>query len=125
MFTVVNHFETGQEYMSRYMAVDTEADTRGWQPRLRLKGIDVTVYAHQLFRALAIIARRLGHGGDEAEWRSACHPQRERDQRSHVVPRSAPLYRRGRPHPCVRRGAWAFSRHDGGRRGPHLRGRRR
>ena len=70
MFTVVNHFETGQEYMSRYMAVDTEADTRGWQPRLRLKGIDVTVYAHQLFRALAIIARRLGHGGDEAEWRT-------------------------------------------------------
>ena len=68
MFTVVNHFETGQEYMSRYMAVDAEADTRGWQPRLRLKGIDVTVYAHQLFRALAIIARRLGHGRDEGEW---------------------------------------------------------
>ena len=70
MFTVVNHFETGQEYMSRYMAVDTEADTRGWQPRLRLKGIDVTVYAHQLFRALAIIARELERRGDEAEWYS-------------------------------------------------------
>ena len=70
MFTVVNHFETGQEYMSRYMAVDTEADTRGWQPRLRLKGIDVTVYAHQLFRALATIARELERTGDEAEWHS-------------------------------------------------------
>ena len=70
MFTVVNHFETGQEYMSRYMAVDTEADTRGWQPRLRLKGIDVTVYAHQLFRALATIARELERTGDEAEWLS-------------------------------------------------------
>ncbi|MDE2875808.1 MAG: hypothetical protein OXQ93_10225, partial [Gemmatimonadota bacterium] len=69
MFTVVNHFETGQEYMSRYMAVDTEADVRGWDPRLRLKGIDVTVYAHQLFRALATVARRLGQVGDEAEWR--------------------------------------------------------
>ena len=70
MFTVVNHFETGQEYMSRYMAVDPEADVRGWQPRLRLKGIDVTVYAHQLFRALGRIAGDLGRTGDEAEWRT-------------------------------------------------------
>ena len=68
MFTVVNHFETGQEYMSRYMAVDPEADVRGWQPRLRLKGIDVTVYAHRLFRALAVVSRELGRTGDEAEW---------------------------------------------------------
>ena len=70
MFTVVNHFETGQEYMSRYMAVDDEADVAGWRPRLRLKGIDITVYAHQLFRALAVIARRLGRTGDEADWRA-------------------------------------------------------
>ena len=70
MFTVVNHFETGQEYMSRYMAVDDEADVAGWRPRLRLKGIDTTVYAHQLFRALALIAGRLGRPGDEAEWRA-------------------------------------------------------
>ena len=69
MFTVTNHFETGQEYMSRYMAVDGEADVAGWRPRLRLKGIDVTVYAHQLFRALASVARRLERPGDEAEWR--------------------------------------------------------
>ena len=68
MFTVTNHFETGQEYMSRYMAVDEEADVAGWRPRLRLKGIDVTVYAHQLFRALASVARRLERAGDEAEW---------------------------------------------------------
>ena len=69
MFTVVNHFETGQEYMSRYMAVDDEADVRGWEPRLRLKGIDVTVYANQLFRALAEIAGRLGLRGDADDWR--------------------------------------------------------
>ena len=69
MFTVTNHFETGQEYMSRYMAVDEEADVAGWRPRLRLKGIDVTVYAHQLFRALGSVARRLERAGDEAEWR--------------------------------------------------------
>ena len=71
MFTVVNHFETGQEYMSRYMAVDDEADVSGWSPRLRLKGIDVTVYAHQLFRALAEIAGRLGLKEDAEEWRVA------------------------------------------------------
>ena len=70
MFTVVNHFETGQEYMSRYMAVDDEADVSGWRPRLRLKGVDITVYAHQLFAALAEIARRLGRTGDEGDWRS-------------------------------------------------------
>ncbi|WP_419860695.1 MGH1-like glycoside hydrolase domain-containing protein [Candidatus Palauibacter sp.] len=68
MFTVTNHFETGQEYMSRYMAVDGEADVAGWSPRLRLKGIDVTVYAHQLFRALGSVARRVDRPGDEAEW---------------------------------------------------------
>ena len=70
MFTVVNHFETGQEYMSRYMAVDAKADVRGWQPRLRLKGIDVTVYAHQLFRALAMLAGRVGRPGDASDWRA-------------------------------------------------------
>ena len=70
MFTVVNHFETGQEYMSRYMAVDAAADVSGWRPRLRLKGIDVTVYAHQLFKALAKISRELGRHGDEPAWRS-------------------------------------------------------
>ena len=70
MFTVVNHFETGQEYMSRYMAVDPRADTAGWQPRLRLKSIDVTVYAYLLFRALGDIARELGRHGDESGWRA-------------------------------------------------------
>ena len=70
MFTVVNHFETGQEYMSRYMAVDPRADTAGWQPRLRLKGIDVTVYAYLLFRALDEIARELGRDADRSGWQS-------------------------------------------------------
>ena len=68
MITVTNHFETGQEYMSRYMAVDDEADRAGWRPGLRLKGIDATVYAHQLFRALATVAGRLQRRGDERDW---------------------------------------------------------
>ncbi len=82
MFTVTNHFETGQEYMSRYMAVDEEADVAGWRPRLRLKGIDVTVYAHQLFRALGSLACRLDRPGDEAGWlRLAARSWRAIDER--------------------------------------------
>ena len=68
MFTVVNHYETGQEYMSRYVAVDPDADVNEWLPRLRLKGVDVTVYAHQLFRALEWMAGELGHVGDGGDW---------------------------------------------------------
>ncbi|NNM35234.1 MAG: hypothetical protein HKO53_19320 [Gemmatimonadetes bacterium] len=71
MFTVVNHYETGQEYMSRYVTVDPEADVNEWQPRLRLKGIDVTVYAYQLFRALEWMAAELGRTEDEPEWAAA------------------------------------------------------
>ena len=63
LYDVVDQYETGQEYMSRYQAVDPDADRHGWENRLRLKGVDVTVYAHQLFRALAELAPRGGIGG--------------------------------------------------------------
>lgn len=52
MIDVVDQYETGQEYMSRYEAVDPDADRYGWENRLRLKGIDVTVYAWRLYRWL-------------------------------------------------------------------------
>jgi hypothetical protein len=52
MIDVTDQFETGQEYMSRYQAVDPEADRYGWENRLRLKGIDVTTYAYRLYRFL-------------------------------------------------------------------------
>lgn len=68
MVTVTNHYETGQEYMSRYMAVDEAADTTDWEPRLALKGIDVTVYLHRLQRALAVLARRLDRPDEADEW---------------------------------------------------------
>jgi hypothetical protein len=71
MVTITNHYETGQEYMSRYLAVDPSADTTEWEPRLALKGIDVTVYLHRLQRALAVLARRLGRGDEAAEWDEA------------------------------------------------------
>lgn len=66
MFDVVDQYETGQEYMSRYQAVDPDADRYGWENRLRLKGIDVTVYAYQLFRTLERCAAT--GGGDATRW---------------------------------------------------------
>jgi hypothetical protein len=56
MIDVRNQFETGQEYMSRYQAVDLAADRVGWAGRFRLQGIDVTVYAYRLLRALESLA---------------------------------------------------------------------
>lgn len=53
MIDVIDQYETGQEYMSRYQAVDPSADRYGWENRLRLKGIDVSVYAYRLFQVLA------------------------------------------------------------------------
>ncbi len=68
MVTVVNHYETGQEYMSRYLAVDPSSDVTEWEPRLRLKGVDVTVYAYQLLRGLEAMAARLGRNDDVDTW---------------------------------------------------------
>jgi hypothetical protein len=68
MYTVINHFETGQEYMSRYQAVNPRADEDGWKDATRLKAIDATVYGYQLKRALAAVARRLGDEAPAAEW---------------------------------------------------------
>ncbi len=68
MFDVVDQYETGQEYMSRYQAVDPGADACGWENRIRLKGIDVTVYAYCLLRALERIAPRVGQPGEAKHW---------------------------------------------------------
>ncbi|MGQ0649544.1 MAG: MGH1-like glycoside hydrolase domain-containing protein [Gemmatimonadaceae bacterium] len=68
MFDVVDQYETGQEYMSRYQAVDSRADAYGWENRIRLKGIDVTVYAYCLFRALERLAPRVAADGEARHW---------------------------------------------------------
>lgn len=60
MIDVTDQYETGQEYMSRYEAVDPDADRYGWENRLRLKGIDVTLYAWRLFRFLTARAPDAG-----------------------------------------------------------------
>lgn len=56
MVDVLDQQETGQEYTSRYVAVDPAADRDEWANRIRLKGIDATVYGYRLFRALAHLA---------------------------------------------------------------------
>jgi len=68
MIDVVNQYETGQEFMSRYQAVDPEADRAGWESRMRLKGVDVTVYGYRLLRALERLAGRVTPA-DVARWR--------------------------------------------------------
>lgn len=70
MIDVVDQYETGQEYMSRYQAVDDRADAYGWENRIRLKGIDVTVYAYALFRCLERVASRAGASDKAAHWAS-------------------------------------------------------
>jgi hypothetical protein len=68
MIDVVDQYETGQEYMSRYQSVDPLADTPGWENRIRLKGIDATVYAYTLFRALAKLAPSAGLPDETSLW---------------------------------------------------------
>jgi hypothetical protein len=59
LYRVRDPYETGQEYMSRYIAVQQDADTQHFDYALDLFGIDVTVYAYRLHRALERAARRL------------------------------------------------------------------
>lgn len=69
MYDITNHYETGQEYMHRYVAVEPEADRQHWGNVFRLKGIDVTVYIYTLKRALAFAAERLGKETDAEAWK--------------------------------------------------------
>jgi glycogen debranching enzyme len=69
LYDVADQYETGQEYVSRYIAVDPDADRYDWESRIRLKGVDVTVYAYQLQRALETMAIRLGRMEEASAWR--------------------------------------------------------
>jgi hypothetical protein len=73
LYDVLDHYETGQEYMSRYVAVSPEADAEEWGQRIRLKGVDVAVYAYRLQRALADIAGRLSDNEAAARWSAAAN----------------------------------------------------
>jgi hypothetical protein len=86
LFDVVDQYETGQEFMSRYQAVDPQADRYGWENRIRLKGVDATVYAYRLFRALAALGPRggveSGRWAELAEHTAAAVRRRMWDARS-------------------------------------------
>ncbi|MBI3586934.1 MAG: hypothetical protein HY088_07385 [Ignavibacteriales bacterium] len=69
LYDIDNHFETGQEFMSRYMAVNAKADQKHWGEVFRLKGVDVTIYIYELKRALAMIAEKLGKQEDSDLWK--------------------------------------------------------
>jgi len=69
LYDIDNHYETGQEYMHRYMAVDPRADQEHWGDVFRLKGVDVTVYLYELKMALALVADRLGKADAADLWR--------------------------------------------------------
>jgi hypothetical protein len=67
LFDVTSQRENGQEYSSRYQFVDPEADT--WK-EFQMKGVDATVYAYELFHALAWAADGLGEKRDARKWRA-------------------------------------------------------
>lgn len=68
LYDIENHYETGQEYMSRYLAANPDADRENWGSVFALKGVDATVYVYQLKKALALIAGKLGKREDADVW---------------------------------------------------------
>jgi hypothetical protein len=68
MYHIHNHYETGQEYMHRYTAVNPDADRDNWGEVFRLKGVDATVYVYQLKQTLGWIAGQLGRDSDVLRW---------------------------------------------------------
>jgi hypothetical protein len=69
LYDIDNHYETGQEYMHRYTAVNPKADQEQWGEVFRLKGVDVTVYLYELKRALSAVAEKLGKSDEADLWR--------------------------------------------------------
>ncbi|MBI3194859.1 MAG: hypothetical protein HYZ34_10400 [Ignavibacteriae bacterium] len=69
LYDIDNHYETGQEYMHRYLAVDKNADKDNWGEVFRLKGVDVTLYIYELKKTLAWIAVSvMGRNGEAECW---------------------------------------------------------
>jgi hypothetical protein len=71
LYDILNHYETGQEYMHRYVAVEKSADEKHWGDVFRLKGIDVSVYMYQIMQTLSEISEKLGETEEAETWRLA------------------------------------------------------
>jgi hypothetical protein len=67
MIDVRDQCEAGA-FSPRFQAVDPGADRQRWEGRLRLKGIDATVYAYTLFRALESVVPRIGRESESERW---------------------------------------------------------
>ena len=65
LYDVISQGETGQEFSSRYLYVDDEADKWG---RIQLKGVDATVYIYELQRSLAEMAALLDMDDAAVHW---------------------------------------------------------
>ncbi len=69
LYDIDNHYENGQEYMHRYIAVESAADRDNWGKIFRLKGVDVAVYIYELKKSLAWMAKELNRQSAEvAKW---------------------------------------------------------
>ncbi|KAA0231297.1 hypothetical protein EDS67_03065 [candidate division KSB1 bacterium] len=68
LYDIDNQYETGQEFMSRYLAVDPRADHDNWGEGFRLKGVDATVYIYELKRALSRMAAQLDRAEEAKAW---------------------------------------------------------
>lgn len=68
LYDIYNHYETGQEYMHRYLVVEPEADQKNWGKAFCLKGVDVTVYIYELKRALEKMAEKLEKKDKAVNW---------------------------------------------------------
>jgi hypothetical protein len=89
LYDIDNHYETGQEYMHRYMAVDPNADRDNWGEVFRLKGVDVSVYLYELKRALAEVAPQIGRPAREtAAWTAGAERTKKAILRSMWDPRA-------------------------------------
>ncbi len=65
LYDVLDQGETGQEYSSRYLFAEPQADT--WRT-FQIKGVDATCYLFELQRTLATFAHALGKMRDSRWW---------------------------------------------------------
>jgi hypothetical protein len=68
LYDILDQFETGQEYTSRYFHADKRADLYGWEHKIKLKGVDVTSYVYNLAELIEEIAPLIGKKREADEY---------------------------------------------------------